>query len=196
MDLSVCSGRAVFALGAGLIMSAACDSGPTAPRVDLGQEFVLAPGERRQVDRPWLSIRFVEVTGDSRCPADVLCIQGGDAVVHIDVTARGAQTTAYELHTADMRPVIHEDVMIALVQLTPYPFSSRTIEQDEYRVTLRATGHAQTVVVHSALPEGRGRVGWKGPPHSPIPIMRLKASQLPRRPRSDRSLREWSRSAR
>jgi hypothetical protein len=151
----MCSWRAVFACGAGVIMSAACDSGPTAPRVDLGQDFVLAPGERRQVARPSLTVRFVEVTGDSRCPADALCIQGGDAVVHIEVTASGAQTTAYELHTGDMRPVVHEDVMIALVRLTPDPFSSRTIEQDEYRATLRVTGLGQTVVSASERSSAR-----------------------------------------
>lgn len=73
---------------------------------------------------------------------DVLCIQGGDAVVHIDVLIAGAEAAAYELHTGDGRPVTHEDVMIALVQLAPDPFSSRTIEPDDYRATLRVTGIA------------------------------------------------------
>jgi hypothetical protein len=38
-----------------------------------------------------------------------------------------------------MRPVKHGDLTIELVQLSPYPFSSRTIQPDEYRATLRVT---------------------------------------------------------
>ena len=104
---------AIFVLG-GLVILTVCNAGPTAPTVGLGEEFVLAPGELAQVESPRLSVRFVEVTGDSRCPVDVLCIQGGDAVVHIEVLTAGGEVAAYELHTGDGRPVTHEDVMIAL----------------------------------------------------------------------------------
>jgi hypothetical protein len=34
---------------------------------------------------------------------------------------------------------VHEGFTIALVNLTPYPFSSKTILPDEYRATLRVT---------------------------------------------------------
>ena len=84
-------------------------------------------------------MRFEGVTGDSRCPADALCIQGGDAVVHVTVLAGGSAGHDYDLHTGDMRPVKHGDLTIALVELAPYPLSSRTIEPDDYRATLRVT---------------------------------------------------------
>jgi hypothetical protein len=35
--------------------------------------------------------------------------------------------------------VQHDGVTIALVQLTPYPFSSRTIAPGDYRATLKVT---------------------------------------------------------
>ena len=44
-----------------------------------------------------------------------------------------------ELHTGDMQPVRHDELTIHLVQLAPYPFSSRPFTPDEYRVTLRVT---------------------------------------------------------
>ena len=47
--------------------------------------------------------------------------------------------TAYPLHTGDMKPVTHEDLTIALVELSPYPFSSRPIQPGDYRATLRVT---------------------------------------------------------
>ena len=118
----------------------ACDRTPTAPTVGLNQEFVLARGEVAQVADAGIQIRFVGVRGDSRCPADAVCILGGDALVRIEVLSFGEGRRDYDLHTGDSRPVVHKGFTIALVKLEPYPFSSRTIQPDEYRATLRATG--------------------------------------------------------
>ena len=43
----------------------------------------------------------------------------------------------YELHTGDMQPVQHEGLTIFLLQLAPYPFSSRMTPPEEYRATLK-----------------------------------------------------------
>ena len=118
---------------------AACDESPTAPTIGLSQEFVLAPGEAATIANTGFRIRFVGVRGDSRCPADAVCILGGDAVVAIEVLSFGGGRHEYDLHTGDLRPVVHEGFTIALVKLEPYPFSSRTIQPDEYRATLRVT---------------------------------------------------------
>ena len=117
----------------------ACDESPTAPTVGLNQEFVLAPGEVARLADTGLRLRFVEVRGDSRCPADAICITGGDALVRIEVLSFGGGAQAYDLHTGDGRPVVHEGFTIALVNLAPYPFSTKTILPDEYRATLRVT---------------------------------------------------------
>lgn len=116
-----------------------CDESLTAPTVALNQEFVLAPGEVAKVADTGFRIRFVEVQGDARCPADVVCIQAGDALVRIEVLSFGGGAQPYDLHTGDLRPVVHEGFTIALVNLAPYPFSSKTILPDEYRATLRVT---------------------------------------------------------
>jgi hypothetical protein len=57
--------------------------------------------------------------------------------VHIRVLDGGA-TSAYELHTGDSSraTVTPNQLRIALVELQPYPFSSRTIAPGEYRATL------------------------------------------------------------
>jgi hypothetical protein len=123
-------------LGLTLVTAIACkESGPTSP-TQLDQQIVLAPGQTMPVGE--LRVRFERVRGDSRCPADALCITGGDAVVQITVLDAGA-SREYELHTGDMKPVTHGATTIALVQLVPYPFSARPIEPDEYRATLRLT---------------------------------------------------------
>jgi hypothetical protein len=98
---------------------------------------VLAPGQSADVADD-LSIRFTGVIGDSRCPADAFCIQGGDAIVRLEITA-GGNRAERDLHTGSMQPVVFENVRVELLELSPYPFSSRTIEQSEYRATLRVT---------------------------------------------------------
>jgi hypothetical protein len=113
-------------------------SHPNAPTTPLNTEFTLARGEAAMIEDTSTEVRFNGVTNDSRCPADVFCVTGGDAHVNIRVTS-GIGTREYVLHTGDMKPVTHDTLTIHLVQVSPYPFSSRTIGPDEYRVTLRVT---------------------------------------------------------
>jgi len=129
----------LLALVLSLVVMAACGSdSPTAP-APINQNVTLAPGQAAAIEGASLSLRFENVTGDSRCPADAICITGGDALVHIAVTPAAGARRDYTLHTGDMRPVKHEDLTIALVELTPYPFSARPIQPSDYRATLRVS---------------------------------------------------------
>lgn len=119
-----------------LLSATACDESHIGPTVTLNERFTLGPGSVAVVRDEDVRVRFDEVTGDSRCPADAFCIQGGDALVHIRVSDR-ASTNAYELHTGDSSraAIVHGTVRIALIELQPYPFSSRTIAPGDYRAT-------------------------------------------------------------
>jgi hypothetical protein len=117
-----------------LFLATACDENtPTGPSVPLNQEFTLAPGELATIENTSIRVQFIRVSGDSRCPADALCIQGGDALVHVRANAE-----EFELHTGDesRASADHAGFVIELVNLQPYPFSSRTIAPDDYRATL------------------------------------------------------------
>ena len=85
-------------------------------------------------------VQFVAVTGDSRCPADALCIQGGDALVQIRVsmTVRPQRAGCTQVIPAG-EGAVYDSARITLVELQPYPFSSRTIAPDEYRATFTVT---------------------------------------------------------
>jgi hypothetical protein len=128
-----------FVLGLVLAATACMDTNPSGPTVPLNQQFELAPGQSATVQGASIRVSFLRVLGDSRCPADALCVQGGDAIVAIEVDPDGSPSVPYELHTGNMAPVKHGDLTIELVQLSPYPFSTRTIQPDEYRATLRVT---------------------------------------------------------
>jgi hypothetical protein len=121
-----------------LLLMTGCDAAQTTPTTPVNTGFTLAQGEARRIDGELVTIRFVGVSGDSRCPADAICVLGGSATVAIAV-ASGLSNRSYDLRTGDMQPVVHDGLTIALVDLMPYPFSARTIAPDEYRATLKVT---------------------------------------------------------
>lgn len=120
-----------------LLAATACDESATGPTVSIDTRFTLSPGETATVQGRDVRLRFEGVTGDSRCPADALCIQGGDAVVRLQASGDD-QSLSLELHTGDSSraSVTYGSVKVTLVELQPYPFSSRTIAPGDYRATL------------------------------------------------------------
>jgi hypothetical protein len=130
----------VALVSACLVVAVACTDSPNSPSRPIDRQVVLAPGQSVTIGAASLSLRFEGVMGDSRCPADVLCIQGGDAIVRIAVLPIHGERREYDLHTGNMMPVVHDDLTIALVELVPYPFGSLPpIQPGDYRVTLRVT---------------------------------------------------------
>ena len=131
--------RSLLVLAAFAIVGTGCSSPASPSRPDLHATVTLAPGESASLGGS-VSIGFNSVVNDSRCPADVVCIQGGDALVHIRVPGE-VDTVDYELHTGDTSraSVAHGAARIELLELQPYPFSSKTIAPEDYRATLRVT---------------------------------------------------------
>ena len=127
-----------MALSLAVVALAACDESVTGPSVSLDKTFTVAPGDVVSIADTSVRMQFHGVEGDSRCPADAICIQGGDAIVRVSVIDGGSRRD-YELHTGSMQPVRHDELTIALVELAPYPFSSRTIAPGDYRASLRVT---------------------------------------------------------
>ncbi len=123
-----------------LFVTLGCDELPSGPSVGLNERFTLAPGESARIDQSQVRLEFVDVTGDSRCPADAICIQGGDAVVRVRGTA-GSNASTLELHTGDSSraAATFQGLRVELIELQPYPFSSRPIGPGDYRATLRVT---------------------------------------------------------
>jgi hypothetical protein len=129
--------RALVVVACLLLVTACDEKSPTGPSVVFNEQVTLAPGQVAAVTGTNVRLEFIEVTGDSRCPADAVCIQGGDAVVHIRAY-EGNSSNVYQLHTGNsaLASATHGPVRFTLVLLQPYPFSSRTIAPGEYRATL------------------------------------------------------------
>lgn len=122
-----------------LFFAAAACSTPTSPTpgVPLGREFSLKPGETVAIQGTRLTVAFESVLDDSRCPADVVCIWQGEAVLALRVS-EGGQPSRLDLTTnAPEKGVGSYRVRLARVE--PYPFAGKPIEPGEYRVTLTVT---------------------------------------------------------
>ena len=121
-----------------VLLVTACQGSPAGPTSSLNSEFTLAPKETMDIERTSLSVRFDRVVSDSRCPADAVCIQAGTAEVQVTATS-GSSTREYVLQTDKSNSAQHENLIIELVQLMPYPLASRPTQSSDYRATLRVS---------------------------------------------------------
>jgi hypothetical protein len=132
-----------IALVLGLAGAAACRShgerpdGPSAPTSP--QEVQLTVGQSQRVGG--LTVRFDEVSADSRCPLGVQCVWEGDAAVLLTVSAT-ARSGALELHTAGRFPRegTYEGYRVRLVALEPQPRAGEPVRPELYRATLLVAG--------------------------------------------------------
>src|SRR5262245_28950683 len=127
---------------AALLLAVACGcwDNPAAPSVGLNESFTLEPAATAVIRGTGMRVQFLSVTGDSRCPVDAVCIQGGDAIVHVHTTDTHGSSD-YELHTGDSSRASaeHQGFRITLIELKPFPFSSRAVVPGDYRATFSVT---------------------------------------------------------
>jgi hypothetical protein len=113
---------------------------PAAKVVSVGEEFVLAPGQRVTIGESGLNIEFERVTSDSRCPRDVQCVWAGNAAIRIQVVEQMSEPRLVELDTYGERQKAQlGKYELQVVSLTPDPVSTERIEPRQYRLTLRLT---------------------------------------------------------
>ena len=118
-----------------LLAVVGCAASPsTTQGVPLGSEFSLKPGETAEVQSTGLRVTFLGVRSDSRCPADVLCIQAGDAVVGLRVG-----TAEVELRSNSAPEAAVGVYSVRVQRVEPYVYSSRPIAPDDYRAVLVVT---------------------------------------------------------
>lgn len=56
----------------------------------MGSEFSLAKGQTAYIASEPMYIKFIDVTGDSRCPRNVTCIQAGIVTCDVEITLNSA----------------------------------------------------------------------------------------------------------
>lgn len=108
------------------------------PRVGYDRPFRLAYGRSARIGGRDVRIRFVELLEDSRCPADVQCIQAGRARVRLQVRSR-FEPVSIELGTdPDSSLRSAGGVTWELQSVEPYPVGGAERTPAEYTITLVA----------------------------------------------------------
>ncbi len=85
-----------------------------------------------------LSVKFVELIEDSRCPVDTNCIWAGNAKIKLRVSKNGRSHDLTLDTNGPNQSVTAEGYSIKLVGLTPAPRSNIRINRNGYVATLEA----------------------------------------------------------
>lgn len=119
-----------------LVILAACDAGPNHPDTQQTgrDEFSVRYGREVAVPGTVATLGFDQVTHESRCPADVVCIWEGQVTLLLGVTIGDGPTTPLEvtLRGGVSEPVTIQGVTLRLFRVDPYPISSAPHDLDDY----------------------------------------------------------------
>jgi len=123
--------------------STATSSGTT--KIILDQPFNLGINGQATLEQSDLSLHFINVTEDSRCPSDVVCVWAGQVSVLIEIkslegAAKGNFTLTSMAGSGEKDSVTIEaggkSYEIKLQGVQPYPVSTKPIKSTDYVITL------------------------------------------------------------
>ena len=114
----------------------------TVDEAELDTWFTLAVGQSATIKGADLTIKFVEVVSDSRCPKDVICIWMGEASCLVEITQSGATRGKVLTQPGLSGPTTTDYGRYEIrFELLPYPQADKPIKQGDYRLNL--TIHSQ-----------------------------------------------------
>jgi hypothetical protein len=100
------------------------------PQVE--DQFWIKMGESVTLEKGSLTIKFVSVAGDSRCPAGVVCVWMGNAEVILDVSKNEIRLNTL----LDPTEAVVGDYNIQLLDVTPYPKAGIEYMPESYRIKI------------------------------------------------------------
>lgn len=100
------------------------------------QKIIVKINEQKTVSKTKLTIKFLELVEDSRCPTDVQCIQAGSARIKIEVKNGKSAAKTFEINTG-LKPesIAYAGYTITLTDLNPKPASNIRIDRNGYTAT-------------------------------------------------------------
>ena len=105
----------------------------------LEEQFSLNFEKTATVSPVNITVKFLKVTEDSRCPSDVVCIWAGQVSALVNVNNNGKDIGDIKLTLGANKDDAVKDIggyYLKLLEVKPYPISTKKIEPSEYVVTL------------------------------------------------------------
>jgi len=126
-----------------LVPAMACgfndDGSSTSATVRVGEAVALAVGQTALVEETGITITFVAVLSDSRCPSDAVCILLGDAKMRLRADVSGVPAAQADVGLFDHTSLTYQGLEFTVENLDPWPKSTDgTPPQSSYRATIRA----------------------------------------------------------
>ncbi len=111
----------------------------TNPTHKLDDQIKLMINQNLTIESEGLSIKLLKVTEDSRCPSDVTCIWAGQVGVLVNVSQNGKDLGNINLILGPDKGLAEKKIdgyLIRLVEVAPYPISTKKIEPSDYIITI------------------------------------------------------------
>lgn len=108
-------------------------------QAELGKEFQLSAGQTAEIQAEDLYVQFVEITENSLCPEDVLCVWAGQATAKLKVWKTGQPPEDVNLTLPDMDTAskMVRGYKITFIDLLPHKKSTVQVELKDYAVKLK-----------------------------------------------------------
>ncbi len=117
-------------------LTAACALATEPGTATLDRAFGVREGEQVEVDEGMLTVRFLEVSDDSRCPTGAQCAWAGEGVVVLRLAQAGREPAELTLRTTPSKESgTYEGYRVVLRELDPHPRVGGS-PPETYRATL------------------------------------------------------------
>jgi hypothetical protein len=104
-----------------------------------GEQFILPIGKTAVIAKENLSVKFEELTADSRCPTGAQCIQAGNAICNVVFTYKDQKyPVTLETGVTQDNSVTFTDYKVKF-NLIPYPSVGKEIPKKDYKLTIMIT---------------------------------------------------------
>ncbi len=111
--------------------------------VEFNKTFTLRVADTAVLGNNQLTLTFLQVVEDSRCPTNVECVQAGQARISLQVEQPGKTAETFELNSQpplNQTQFTYQGYTIELLDLTPYPTDPGfDITATPYQASLRVT---------------------------------------------------------
>ena len=134
------------------------ETSPTAPGA---QQIVLRVGDESEIGPLGYRLKVSGISEDSRCPASVLCVWSGQAVIDVEITAPDGSVQTPRFSTIPVQVGV-QTVMavnaggtcIRLASVSPYPLTTTPIPVTDYEITFDLN-IVESTGVDACVPGGR-----------------------------------------
>ncbi len=97
------------------------------------QQFKLQVNRQKAVSNGKLTVKFISVLEDSRCPEDTNCVWAGNAKLQIKLSNHKGKSKTFELNTGlEPQIISFEGYEIKVIDLTPKPRTNIRINRNGY----------------------------------------------------------------